>query len=45
MLYPAKKGAYTELFAGLSETITEQNNAGWGKSAPNQESAFLNEKK
>lgn len=24
-------GAYTELFAGLSDTITEENNGGWGK--------------
>jgi hypothetical protein len=24
-------GAYTELFAGLSNDITEENNGGWGK--------------
>lgn len=26
-----KNGAYTELFAGLSDTITEDNNGGWGE--------------
>ena len=26
-----KNGAYTELFAGLSPTITEQNNGGWSR--------------
>lgn len=25
-------GAYTELFAGLHSSITQENNGGWGKS-------------
>ncbi|CEJ91607.1 hypothetical protein VHEMI07309 [[Torrubiella] hemipterigena] len=29
MLYPPKNGAYTELFAGLSDTIDEEDNGGW----------------
>lgn len=32
MLYPPKNGAYTELFAGLSDTIDEKDNGGWRKS-------------
>lgn len=27
------KGAYTELFAGLHDSITEKNNGGWSKFA------------
>lgn len=34
MLYPPKNGAYTELFAGLSDTIDEKNNGGWRKLFP-----------
>lgn len=30
MLYEAKFGAYTELYAGLSPDITEEHNGAWG---------------
>jgi retinol dehydrogenase-12 len=29
--YPPIKGAYTELFAGLSEKVTLEHTGGWGK--------------
>ena len=29
--HPPIKGAYTELFAGLSQSITEKNNGGYGE--------------
>lgn len=29
LTYPPKNGAYTELFAGLDQSITEANNGGW----------------
>ena len=31
MLYTPIHGAYTELYAGLSPEITEENNGGWRK--------------